>query len=155
MAESIQSTFGFYHTQILIPAESGDGFILVAGVGDAVAATTRGRLSGSLNDPTIAQVVSTEKAKLCDDLEPNWNAIPELPDAKSQLAVPLISSGNLLALIDIYSDQSLDFLSGELKALDGVMGQIAVAAELFELKRQLELVRDDNRKLYRRLTRAG
>ncbi len=155
VVDNIQKTFGFYHTQLLIPSESGDSYILVAGVGDAGREMIGEGYQIPADKGTISLVISTHEAQLSDDLEPNWNAIRQLPDAKSQLMVPLVSNDSILSVIDIYSDQSLESLSGEVTALDNVMGQIAVAAELFESRRKLARAEQENLKLHQRLTRAG
>ncbi len=155
VVDQIQQTFGFYHTQLLIPSESGENYILVAGFGTPGQEMVAQGFEVPTDKGTISLVISTQEAQLSDDLEPNWKPIPQLPDAKSQLMVPLISNEKILSVIDIYSDQSLESLSGEITALDSVMGQIAVAAELFESRRKLSQAEQENQKLHQRLTRAG
>ncbi len=155
VVETIHHTFGFYHTQILVPSQSGENYILMAGAGEAGQEMLAAGYSVPAEDGIIGLAISSKQPHLCDDLEPNWKVIPQLPEAKSQLVIPIISGDSILGIIDVYSEQSLEFLSGEITTLDGVMGQVAMAAELFESRRMLDESQKENQKLLQQLTREG
>ncbi|MFK7801730.1 MAG: ATP-binding protein [Anaerolineae bacterium] len=155
VVETIHTTFGFYHTQLLQPTESGEELILVAAVGKAGEQLLLDGFRVQLNEGAAGAATKTGQSQLCDDIEPSWKNIPQLPEAKSQLAIPVLSKDKLLGVIDIYSDQTLESLSGEITAFNSIVGQIAIAAELFEARREISLAQRESSRLQQVITREG
>lgn len=155
VVETIHSKFGFYHTQILQPTETGDKLILVAGSGTPGEELMAAGFQLRLDEGAAGTVVRSKQSQLCDHLEPSWKTIPQLPHAKSQLAIPILSKEKLLGILDIYSDQTLEALSGEITAFGPLVGQIAVTAELFDARREINLAQRESLHLQQLITREG
>ncbi|MEM9773237.1 MAG: GAF domain-containing protein [Chloroflexota bacterium] len=156
VVEIIQDAFGFYHTQFLQLSDNGENLILVSGYGDIGADMVGLGIEISLDEGAAGSAATTLRSQLSDDLEPSWKPIPGLPEAKSQLAIPILKDAKtLIGVLDIYSDQLLESLSGELTAFDSLVGKIAIAAELFESRQELEIVQKENERLQQFISREG
>ncbi|MEM8857092.1 MAG: GAF domain-containing sensor histidine kinase [Chloroflexota bacterium] len=152
----IHEGFCFYHTQFFQISDTGKSLILVAGYGDIGLEMTNSGFELGLKEGAVGVAAQTKQSQLCDELEPSWRNIPQLPDAKSQLAIPILKNDDSIwGVLDIYSDQLLESLSGEITAFDSIVGKIAVAAELFESRRVLTEMQNENRRLQQFISREG
>jgi serine phosphatase RsbU (regulator of sigma subunit)/anti-sigma regulatory factor (Ser/Thr protein kinase) len=114
----------------------GDGRIDVLaapGVSDAPA------LDISPNDPLLAYLQGASGAVAIDGLELESPALDELRAAGVKLAVPLVSQGELVGLLNLgprLSDQ--DYSSDDRKLLDALAAQAAPALQVAQLVRRQE-----------------
>jgi serine phosphatase RsbU (regulator of sigma subunit)/anti-sigma regulatory factor (Ser/Thr protein kinase) len=93
----------------------------------------------SPNDPIVAYFQSAPGAVDLDDLELDSPALIALREAGVQLAVPLVSQGELVGLLNLgprLSDQ--DYSSDDRKLLDSLAAQAAPALQVAQLVRRQE-----------------
>ncbi len=72
---------------------------------------------------------------------PDFMPNPLLPDTKSEVAVPVISAGQVLGVFDVQHDEAEHFTSGDLNVFQTLAGQVATAlqnARLFAEQQQAE-----------------
>lgn len=156
VVEIIQEGFGFYHTQFLQLSDNEENLILISGYDDIGAEMVNQGFELSLDEGAAGSAARTLQAQLSDDLEPSWKPVPLLPNAKSQLAIPILKNDDsLIGVLDIYSDQLLESLSGEIAAFDSLVGKIAIAAELFDSRRELTNIQKENVRLQQFISREG
>ncbi|MFT7584863.1 MAG: signal transduction histidine kinase [Cellvibrionaceae bacterium] len=155
VVETIQTVFGFYHTQFLQPTENEDGLVLVAEAGEGGEKLSATNFQIQQGEGAAGAAAQTKKVQLCDSLKPSWKTISQLPDAKSQLAIPLLSKDTFIGVIDIYSSQASEFLSNEIPTFDIIIGQITVAIELFKSRHEVAMTKRDAARLQQVITREG
>jgi GAF domain-containing protein len=86
----------------------------------------------------VAQAANTRRSVTVDDvtLSPTFLPHPLLPDTRSEFAIPLVSRGELLGVLDVQSDTA-DYFNEEVQSvLELMASQISTAisnARLFEI----------------------
>lgn len=157
---ALRDGLGFEHAMVLLPDEKGERLYAVASVGygdvgiGAEVALGEG-LIGSVAERKktvrIAHVPSelrygrairsaTERAQPLP--EAREIPLPGLPDARSQLAIPLVSQGRLLGVLAVESRRALDFEDWHEAFLDIVGSQAASALENMMLRAETEEARE-------------
>ena len=144
VSDLTNDNFGFYHTQIYLMDHDNNVLILSAGTGFVGEVMVAEGKSISLTD--IDNIVARTARALNSTVINNvrnateFTPNPLLPNTQSQLAVPLISRGQLLGVLDIQSDK-VDFFTSDLVRMLEVAGiQISTAlsnASLFQSLQQI------------------
>src|SRR4051795_10198631 len=112
---------------------------LAAPVEPAVEATPAPAVEISPNDPIVAYFQSAPGAVDLDGLELESPALEELRAAGVKLAVPLVSQGELVGLLNLgprLSDQ--DYSTDDRKLLENLAAQAAPAVRVAQLVREQE-----------------
>jgi hypothetical protein len=137
----LDEVLGFEHSMILLADNSGErldtlashgypesGVGAVVRVGDGIIGTVaqRRRLM-RVSSMTRALIYgralrSTAESALADEIP-----LPGLPDAESQLAIPLVVQGTLIGVLAVESRRPLDYGEADEAFLEVVGGQIALA----------------------------
>ena len=128
VAARIQQAFNYYSVAILLV----EGERLVP---QAVAMAPEGKAiivdrTLSLRDKTIMTTVAqTGNPWLVADVsaEPSYRAIPELPDTRCELAVPLVIAGETVGVLDIQSDRPGGLGEADLEMLQALAAQVAIS----------------------------
>lgn len=128
----ISERFGFYHVGIFLTDERGEYAVLGAASSEAGErllerghrlavgkAGIVGHVAGT-GEPFVAMDVSQEAAYVLS---------PDLPDTRSQMALPLVSRGRVIGVLDIQSTQKAVFVEDDVAALQTVADQLANAVE--------------------------
>ena len=125
--------FNLYHSHIYLLDDSGQNLVLASGAGETgrqmvleghsipldreqslVARAARERKGVTVNDVTLAP-----------DFLPN----PHLPDTRSELASPMIASGNLIGVFDIQSDLVGRFTDADISLQSTLTAQVATSIQ--------------------------
>ncbi len=140
VVDLISDTFNYDHVQVYLLDETGETALLRASTGEV--GRTMMNMNWSLNvdaDSVIARVIvlaepvialDTVNAKVAH--RPN----PFLPNTRSEMAIPLVSRGEVVGVLDVQSNQPSAFDNEDLTVLTSLADQIAVAldnARLFEV----------------------
>ena len=80
---------------------------------------------------------------------------PDLPDTRSEMALPLIAGGQILGALDVQSTQEAAFSDEDIATLRVLADQIAVAIENARLFRESEATLEAARRAYGDLSRTG
>jgi len=124
----IQQAFEYYAVAILLV----EGERLVP---QAVAMAPSGRpihvdRTLSLREMSImTTVANTGRPWLVPDVaaEPSFYAIPELPEARCELAVPLVIAGETVGVLDVQSDRADGLGEADLELLQVLAAQVAIS----------------------------
>jgi signal transduction histidine kinase len=128
VAGRIQQAFAYYSVAILLV----EGERLTP---QAVALAPGGRSiqidrTLSLHENSILTTVATTGSPwLVPDItvEPSYHPIPELPDARCELAVPLVIAGETVGVLDVQSDRAGGLGQADLELLQVLAAQVAIS----------------------------
>jgi len=100
----------------------------------------------------VTKVVTTGTPLLLPDVrrEPLYLPLPGLEEVRSELAVPLKFKGQVVGVLDVESDRLAAFDEGDLKVLEALAGQIAVAIENARLFQETKANLEEITLLHRR-----
>ncbi len=143
MVDLIKDTFNYDHVQIFLMNHEDETAILKASTGEAgrqLLAIHHFLPIGSRS--VIGQVTLYGRPSIALDTadarvihKPN----PYLPNTRSEMAVPLISKGQILGALDVQSNQPGAFTDEDVRILTTLADQLAIAIEnasLFELSQR-------------------
>ncbi len=132
VVEQITERFGYYHAAIFLtdPAEKflvlqaasseGGKKMIQRGFKTEIGRQGMVGYAAYQRRPRIAQDVSTDTAYL---------RVPELPETRSEAALPLIARNRVLGVLDIQSDEPNAFRSDDIYTLQNMADQIALAMD--------------------------
>ena len=156
--EIIRARFGLYYTQIYLVDPSGKNITLHAGTGDVGKELLQREHhlridSGSLN----GRAASEKRAVIVSNTgnNPGFLANPLLPETRSEMAIPLITGGKVVGVLDMQSDQPEALNETNLLAFEALAGQLAIAVQNALLFAQAEDARTAVEAQVRNLTKQG
>lgn len=148
VVERIKSGFDLYYAGIFLIDEDGSltgepdkWAVLRAGSGEAgkemVARQHKLEIGGS---SMIGKAVSGAQAQVAQDvtIQENFFRNPALPDTKSEMALPLVSRGQVLGALTIQSERESAFSNEDVTSLQTMADQLANAIENARLFEQTE-----------------
>ena len=108
LVSQVKDTFGYYHAHVYMLDES-QNLVMAAGAGEAGRQMMAQGHSISLDVPTSLvaraartnQIVSIANVREAADWLPN----PLLPDTYSEMAVPIVSEGQVVGVLDVQQDE--------------------------------------------------
>lgn len=131
VADLTKARLNLYHSHIYLLNEAGDKLELVAGadeVGRQMVAEKR-IISMDNQQSIVANAARNRRGVIINDVTASPTFLPHrlLPNTRSEMAMPLISRGELLGVLDVQSSQK-DFFGSEMFAVIELMaGQVATA----------------------------
>lgn len=134
----ITSRFGFYYAAAFLVDESGQQALLKEATGEAgKVLKLQGHKLAVGGQSMVGTAIATRKARIALDVgqEAVRFANPLLPYTRSEIALPLIASGQALGALDVQSTDSGAFDENSAAVLQGMADQLAVAiqnARLFQ-----------------------
>jgi len=131
VVELLRQNLGYYHSQILLRDEPGS-LTLRGASGEAGEIIKERGLRVSIDDRTIVGWVANHGEALCaNDVhqEPRYRPLGELPLSSAELGVPLRVGGEVIGVLDIYSDHRNAFDEDDQTMLQILGDQIAVAVQ--------------------------
>ncbi len=141
----ITNTFGFYHAGIFLVDETGEwGVLKAASSAGGRRMLARGhrlrRGAGSI----VGWVMEHRRPRIAEDVDKDAMhlANPDLPATRSEMAVPLIVSDELIGVLDVQSTKEDAFDQDDIRVLQELAEQLAIsitnARRLGEESAQLE-----------------
>lgn len=151
--------FGFYHAHIYLYDDISDSLILSAGAGEIGRKMVSESRQIPLSAPRslVAKSAREGAALVVGNVktDPGFLAHPLLPETKSELAVPLITGGLLLGVLDIQSSEIDGFSAGDINVQTTLASQIAVALQNAEQYQQTQNALEEVNALQKAITREG
>lgn len=156
--EVIRSRFGFYHVSIYLLDDTGNWANLEASTGEAGKTLIAQHHRLATGSASIIGWVTTNRLprfsmKVSDD--PFYYGNPLLPETQSELSVPLMVGPRLLGAVDIHSSQSEGFSEDDIRALEAIAGELAIAIDSSRLIRQTQMQLQRFEASYRDLARQS
>ena len=137
----IRDRFGFYHAGIFLLDEHKDYAVLRAATGQAGQAMIEGNHRLQVGEEGIVGfVVSKGQPRIALDVgtDPIHFKNPLLPLTRSEVALPLISGDQIIGALDVQSEKSGAFTQDDVKILQTIADQLAVAVEKTRLVEKLQ-----------------
>ncbi|MBU2598706.1 MAG: GAF domain-containing protein [Actinobacteria bacterium] len=151
IANLINNTFGYYYTIILLVDEASKELFIKAFSGPSIKLPV-GRRIKIYEEGITGWVAKTGKPLLVNDVreEPRYLFIEELPDVRSELAVPIKIKDKVIGVLDVESVELNDFDESDLTTLTILAEMIAIAIENANLYKESEhlAITDGLTKLY-------
>ena len=138
----LQEYFEFYHVHIYLFDARGSQLVIDVGSGD-VGQKLRGekhKIKLDFEHSLVATAARQRQPIVVDDVRQNPDFLPNpyLPDTRSEVAVPILSGGQLLGVLDVQDDEVARFTANDIDVLRTIAGQVATALENARLFEQVE-----------------
>ncbi|MBN2393764.1 MAG: GAF domain-containing protein [Anaerolineae bacterium] len=137
VAHLISERFGFYHTGIFLIDEAREWAVLhaVSSEGGLRMLAREHRLRVG-EEGIVGYVSGSGRARIALDVDEDvvWVKNPDLPNTRSEMALPLIFGQQILGVLDVQSEEAAAFGTEDIATLRILADQIAVAirnAQLF------------------------
>ncbi len=149
--ELIRERFGLYYVGLFLADEAGEWAVLRAGTGEAgVKMLARGHRLQIGGSSMIGWSIANAQARIA--LEAGEDAIrlatAELPDTRSEAALPLRSRGRVLGALTVQSDQPGAFDEAAIAVLQIMADQVAVALDNARLYVESQAALEATRRAY-------
>ncbi len=147
----IRERFNLYYVGLFLVDETGDWAVLQAGTGEAGRAMlARGHRLEIGGDSMIGWSIFHSQARIAQVAEEDAVrlATAELPDTRSEAALPLRSRGRVLGALSVQSDQYGVFDEAMLTVLQTMTDQIAVALDNARLFTEAQAAIEAERRAY-------
>lgn len=128
--------FGFPHTGIFLMNEAGDEVVLVSASSEGGRRMIEKRHAVMVGSQGIVGLAASQKKpRIALDVGPDAAAFnnPDLPGARSEVALPMLVRDRVLGVLDIQSDQPMAFSMDDIDILQTLADQLAVAIENMRL----------------------
>jgi signal transduction histidine kinase/DNA-binding response OmpR family regulator len=138
----LRERFGFYHTAIYLLDDQGKYAVVREATGQPGLQMKEAKHSIAVGSRTIiGQVTENGKpyAALDSSKDPLFRANPDLPETRTQLALPLKIGDRMLGALDIHVSRPNAFSPADISVLQSLADQIAVAldnARSYEVERE-------------------
>lgn len=153
MVDEIKAEFAYYHAHVYTLDVQGQNLVLAAGVGEAGAQMKAKGYYIPLDAATslVARAARTGEVVLVDNVReaPDWLPNPLLPDTYSEMAVPIISEGKVLGVLDVQQNRVAGLDEGDASLLRSLAGQVAIAVRNARLFSQTQAALDKAQSLQR------
>jgi len=154
----ISSRFGFYHVGIFLLDEKGEYAVLRAtnsAGGQRMLARGHRLKVGEIG--IVGFVTASGKPRIALDVGEDavYFDNPDLPDTRSEMALPLIVGGKILGALDVQSTAEAAFSPEDVSILQVLADQLAIAIENARLFEQNQQAIETIRRAYGELSRAA
>jgi len=132
----INERFNFYHAGVFLVEPSGEFAIIREATGEAGAQMKRaGHKLGVGSKSIVGYVTQQKEALIVKDVtkDPNYYANPLLPETRAEAALPLRVGERILGVLDVQSKRPYAFTDENIKILQILSDQLAVAVVNSEL----------------------
>jgi GAF domain-containing protein len=155
--ELIREQFDLYYVGLFLIDETGQRAVLRAGTGEAGQAMLARGHRISVGEGMIGWSIAYGQARVALDAgeEAVRLATAELPDTRSEAALPLRSRGHVLGALTVQSDQPAAFDEETVVVLQTMADQVAVAIDNARLFAETQASLEAARRAYGQLSRAG
>lgn len=133
IVDTIKVRFDYYYVAIMLM--EGNQIVFQDGttVGDTeLRLEPRGR-SMDLDAPggMVVEAVQSGQPVLANDVldDPRYTPVPEIPDTRSELDVPIMIAGNVIGILDVRSNLPFAFTDDDVALLQALANQAGVAIE--------------------------
>lgn len=154
VVEQLRETFSYYHVQIYLVDETKDYLVLSSGSGEV------GRLMLERGDRIrmgnglVGRAAELNQDILVPDVtvERSWQPASLLRQTKSEAAVPIALGDDILGVLNVHQDVINGLSDEDVRLLQSVANQVAVAMRNVRLFDELETALDEARAVQERYT---
>lgn len=154
----ISKRFGFYHVGIFLRDEQGEYAVLRAANSEGgKRMLARGHKLKIGLTGIVGYVAGMGEARIA--LNVGQDAVffdnPDLPETRSEMALPLIIADKILGVLDVQSTQETAFSEVDITALKVLADQVAIAIENARLFAESQAALENLRRAYGETSRSG
>lgn len=134
--ELVRDRLAFYHAAVFLIDQNGEYAVIREATGEAGAQMKRaGHKLGIGSKSIVGQVTQNKEPLVVNETvrDPNYYANPLLPDTKAEACLPLKVGERVLGVIDVQSERAFVFTEENIKILQILADQLAVAVVNSEL----------------------
>ncbi len=154
----ISERFGFYHVGIFLLDDSGEYAVLRAANSEGGQRMLARQHRLPVGERGIVGFVTAEgRPRIALDVGEDavFLANPDLPETRSELALPLVVGGRILGALDVQSKEPNAFTEEDVATLQVLADQIAIAIENARLFEENREALEAARRAYGEISRAG
>jgi GAF domain-containing protein/HAMP domain-containing protein len=155
VTELLSDRFGFYHVGIFLMDEMGEYAVLqAANSKGGRRMLERGHRLKVGDIGIVSYVTASGQPRISLDVGDDavfFNS-PDLPETRSEMALPLIVRGKVIGALDIQSDETNAFTASDVTILRVVADQVAIAIENSRLFIELQGAAEATRRAYGEVT---
>ncbi|MDM8518774.1 ATP-binding protein [Anaerolineales bacterium HSG6] len=131
LVNQIKVSFGFYHAHVYLLNQTSGDLELAAGSGEIGQTLKQQRYQRIAGQGIEGQVATTNRHYLCNNTDDDANFIPNplLPNAKSELAMPLHINERVLGVLVIQSERVNRFTKEDVSMVQTIADQTAIAID--------------------------
>ncbi|MFQ6099773.1 MAG: GAF domain-containing protein [Anaerolineae bacterium] len=157
VVELIRERFGLYYVGLFLVDEAGEWAVLRAGTGDAGRAMLARGHRIKAGEGMIGWSIANAQARVALDVGEDAVrlATAELPDTRSEVALPLRSRGRVIGALTVQSDQPSAFDEAAVAVLQTLADQVAVALDNARLFTETQAALEATRRAYSELSREA
>jgi GAF domain-containing protein/HAMP domain-containing protein len=155
--ELIRRRFDLYYVGLFLVDESGQWAVLRAGTGDAGRAMLARDHRMRVGQGMAGWCIAHAEARVTDDVRQQEEQlqVPELPETRSEAALPLHSRGRVLGALTVQSERLGAFDLDAITALQTMADQVAVALDNARLFVESERALEAERQAYGEISREA
>ena len=154
----IQENFGFYHAGIFLLDDYKEYAVLVAANSEGGLRMLNKKHQLKIGGKSIVgYAIENTQARIALDVgnDAVYFDNPELPDTRSEIALPLVVSGQTLGALDVQSIEAQAFSEEDISTLQILADQIAVAIQNANLFNENEKALENARLVYGNFSREA
>jgi GAF domain-containing protein/HAMP domain-containing protein len=157
VVELIRERFGLYYVGLFRVDETGEWAVLRAGTGQAGQAMLARGHRIQVGEGMIGWSIANAESRVAERAETDEVrlTIPELPETRSEAALPMRSRGRVLGALTVQSDRPEAFGVGLLTVLQTMADQVAVALDNARLFAESQEAIDAQRRAYGEISREA
>ncbi len=140
LVDLVHTKFGYRYAHLFLNDPQARETILRAGVGPSNQPLMPALFSLKFGESIVGWVAQHGETLLANDVtkEPHFLFGSDVPDTRSELAVPLKASGQILGVLDVQSDKLNAFDPSDITIFETLASQVAIAIENARLYGQVQ-----------------
>jgi GAF domain-containing protein/HAMP domain-containing protein len=154
VVNQIKDSFNYYHAHIYLFDDKRERLVVAEGTGIAGATLKGQRHSIPFDAPAslVARAARTAEIVRVDNVResPDWLSNPLLPDTYSEMAVPIISEGQVVGVLDVQEDELAGLDEGDASLLRSLANQVGIAIRNARLFNEVETALKEAHELQQR-----
>jgi GAF domain-containing protein/HAMP domain-containing protein len=157
VVELIKERFNLYYVGLFLLDEAGELAVLRAGTGEAGRVMIQKGHQLKVGSGMIGWSIANQRSRIAQhaELDASRLANPNLPDTRSEAAIPLRSRGRVIGALTIQSDRLDAFDEATIVVFETMGDQVAVALDNARLFRESQQTLESLRQAYGEITREG
>ncbi len=154
---AISQNFGFYHAAIFLVDERQEWVLLQAASSEGGRRMLARGHKLQVGRGIVGTVAATGRPRIALDVGGDvvWVRNPDLPDTRSEMALPLRVGSRVIGVLDVQSTEPAAFTSEDEENLQLMADQVAIALENARLLEQMQGMVQELEALYQDFSREG
>ena len=157
-AQLIHENFGYYHVGVFLLDDRKEFAVLAASNSEGGKRMLEKKHALKVGETGIVGYVA-ESLRARIALDVGADAVyfnnPDLPDTRSEMALPLVASGRILGILDVQSTEARAFIEEDIATIQILADQLAIAIQNANLFTETEHALEGARASYGQLSREA